>query len=53
MTPERITGLAALLLDTRDWLEETDPGSLDAALIEAVVDALARQRQRLVDEGAK
>lgn len=53
MTPERLTGLAALLLDTRDWLEQYDPGSLDIWLIDALVGVLAEYRRRLVAEGAR
>jgi hypothetical protein len=53
MTPERLTGLAALLLDTRDWLAEYAPGSLDYWLIDALIDRLAEYRRRLVAEGAR
>lgn len=53
MTPERLTGLAALLLDLRDWLLDEDPGGLDAVLVDAVVDVCARARARLVEEVAR
>lgn len=53
MTPERLTGLAALVLETRDWIGDTDPGSLDYWLLDAVADMLAERRRRLVTEGAK
>ena len=47
MTPERLTGLAALLLELRDWIDETDPGSLDYWLVDAVVDRIAERRRQL------
>jgi hypothetical protein len=53
MTPERLTGLAALLLELRDWLEISSPDCLDAALVDAVVSCIARQHMRLVQEGAR
>lgn len=53
MTPERLTGLAALLLELRDWIEETYPGNLDAHLVGVCVDVCARFRHELVEEGAK
>jgi len=53
MTPERCTGLAALLLDLRDWMNDQDPGNLDAPLVDAVIDILARVRQSLVEEGSQ
>lgn len=53
MTPERLTGLGALLLEVRDYIRQTDPGSLDELVIDAAVDVLARLRSSLVQEGAK
>ena len=53
MTPERCTGLAALLLDVRDWLNDQDPGNLDAVLVDGVIDVLACIRAQLVEEGAR
>ena len=53
MTPERLTGLAALLLEYRDWLAEDVPGTLEQAQVEAVVDFIGVQRRRLVEELAK
>ena len=53
MTPERLTGLAALLIDLRDWVADVDPGSLDYWLIDALIDVLARRRTALLMEGAR
>jgi len=53
VTPEQITGLSALLLEARDFIRETDPGALDAELLDAAVDALARLRAALVGGGAQ
>lgn len=53
MTPEHLTGLAALLLEFRDWIEETHPGNLDAHLVDACADACGRFAYELVKEGAK
>jgi hypothetical protein len=53
MTPERWTALAALLLEARDWVADQDPGSLNAALLDAAVDACRDERRRQVKEGAK
>lgn len=53
MTPERLTLLAALLIETRDWLELTDPGTLDAVLLDGGVDVCARRRAELEEEGAR
>lgn len=53
MTPEQITALVALLLNARDYVRETDPGNLDAAILDAAVDALGRLRQTLVADGAR
>jgi hypothetical protein len=53
MTPSNCTGLAALLLEARDFIRETDPGQLDAEVLDAAVDVLKRLRERLMDEGAK
>lgn len=53
MTPQQMTGLAALLLDLRDWLDEVDPGSLDAAAVDYVVDVIAERRRQLVEAGTQ
>lgn len=53
MTPEACTALALALLDARDWVRETDPGNLDAEVIDAAVDALGRVRESLVRAGAR
>lgn len=52
MTPEQITGLAALLIELRDWVYDNDPGSLDGDMIDATIAALARIRRQLVEDGA-
>jgi len=53
LTPEQLTGLAALLLEVRDFIRETDPEALDAELLDAAVDALARLRTSLTTGGAR
>lgn len=53
MTPEAITALAALMLEARDWIRDTHPGSYDAAVIDAAVAVLARLRRELVEAGAR
>lgn len=53
MTPAHLIGLAALLLELRDYVRETDPGNMDAELIDHAVDAVVRVRQALVAGGAK
>lgn len=53
MTPEQLTGLAALLIDFREWILETDPYNLDAFLVDTCVDVCARRRKQLVEDGAK
>lgn len=53
MTPEHLTGLGALLIEFREWLDERDPGCLDAALVDEVVTVVAAARHKLVTEGAR
>jgi hypothetical protein len=53
MTPERLTLLAALLIETRDWLDATDPGCLDSAILDRGVQVCAEARARLIAEGAR
>lgn len=53
MTPERITLIAALLVEVRDWIGYTDPGSLDYFLVDAVIDRMVEHRRRLTEERAK
>lgn len=53
MTPERLTGLAALLIEYREWLAADVPGTLEQAQVDAVIDFIAEQRKRLVAEGAR
>lgn len=53
MTPERWTLLAALLIEARDWLREQDDVVLDAELLEHAVDACARARQAMIQEGSR
>lgn len=53
MTKEQLSALGVLLLDLRDWLEETDPGCLDAGLVDSCVDVCRRARARLVEEGQR
>lgn len=52
MTPERLTALAALLLEVRDWLDDEDPGCFDARFVEHMVNLLGAIRRRLVEAGA-
>lgn len=44
MTKERWTALRALLLEARDWVLDQDPGSLNAALLDACVDVCSVER---------
>lgn len=53
MTPEACTALALALLDARDFVRESDPGNLDAEILDAAVDALGRLRNELVRAGAR
>jgi hypothetical protein len=53
VTPEQITGLAVLLLEARDFIRETDPGALDAELLDAAIDVLRRLRAALIGGGAQ
>lgn len=53
MTPERWTGLAALLMEARDWLRDQDPVALDAELLDMAIGVCARERQLMVDEGGR
>lgn len=53
MTPERLTGLALLLIDYREWLAEDVPETLNQALVNAVIEHIGVQRARLVAEGAR
>lgn len=53
MTPERLTILGLLLLEYRDWLAEDVPGTLEQAMVEAVVDHMGEQRERLIASGAR
>lgn len=53
MTPEQLVALAALVLSLRDWLEESDPGTLDAAIADEVVSICVRRRAELVADGAR
>lgn len=53
MTPEQLVALGAFLLSLRDWLEEIDPGHLDAAIADEVVSICVRRRAELVAGGAR
>lgn len=53
MTPEALTAIALVLMDLRDWLYSKDPGSLDAALVDSVIDAVGRARDAEILGGAK
>lgn len=53
MTPERCTGLAALLLELRDWLEANGRAGLDLHVIEYLVELLAEVRRELMAGGAR
>ena len=53
MTPEQLTGLAALLLDLKDWIEEQDPGSLDIAIVDEAVAICGIRRRQLQRAGAQ
>lgn len=53
MTPERCTGLAALLLEFRDWCLEQPDVPLAVSYLEDLVDLLGEVRRQLVAEGAQ
>lgn len=53
MTPEGCTGLAALLLEFRDWCLDQPDVPLAVSYLEDLVDLLAEIRRQLVLEGAK
>lgn len=52
MTKEHLAGIAILLTEVADWLNDDDPGSLDAALLDAAVGVLVA-RMALDEEPAK
>jgi len=45
--------LEAMLLELRDWIEETHPGNLDGQLISICVEVCDRSRQELMRDGAR
>ena len=47
------TASSAAHRDLRDWLDEIDPGTLDAGIVDASVDVIARRRKALVEAGAR
>lgn len=49
MTQGFLVGLAALLIDLREWLEAERPGCLDAGLVDAVIDVCAAEHRRLME----
>lgn len=53
MTPESLTGLAALLLEFRDYLWTENVAPLDALIVDAAVTACAEARKRVVGDGAR
>jgi hypothetical protein len=53
MTPQALTGLAVLLLEFREWLLGYDPGALDTAILDHVVDTIMDARKSLVEQGAR
>lgn len=53
MTPERLTGLGALIIEFRDWIESEYEASLDLVLLNDVLSVIALYRQLLVQQGAR
>lgn len=53
MTPQACIALGVLLIELRDWLEDTEPGSLDAHTADHLVEVVARVRRTLVEAGAR
>lgn len=53
MTPAGLTLLGMLLLELRDWIEQQDPGSLDAAVVDRCVDICGEIRRNLTGAGAR
>jgi hypothetical protein len=45
--------LALLLVESRDWVREADPGNLDAEVLDMAIDAVVRLRADLVRDGAR
>jgi len=51
MTPERCTGLAALLIEFRDWVVSySDDAPLDVAHIDHVIDVIGLYRRLLAED---
>lgn len=51
MTPEQLTGLAALLLEFRDWVADYGPDTpLDVELINFLIHEIGICRQQLVQD---
>lgn len=42
----------ALLIDLREWMEDADPGCLEALLVDATIDVCARQAKLIQEVGA-
>lgn len=53
MTLDQLARLLSKLCDLRDWLNATDPGTLDVIVVEAVIDRITLEYGRLMLEGAK
>lgn len=53
MTPEQLTGLAALLCELREWIRDNWDGPLDVEMVDAVIEICALYRTLLVREGAQ
>lgn len=53
MTPQFLVGLAALLIDLREWIESERPASLDVAMVNAVIDVCVNERSRITQEGSR
>lgn len=53
MTPRQIVALCELLDDLVDWLEEHDPGCLDADIVARAGEVALEVGAQLVKEGAQ
>ena len=54
MTPSQLTGLAALLIEFRDWIERyTDDAPLDVEVVNHTVSVVVLYHRMLLEDGAR
>lgn len=49
MTPESCAALGVLLIELREWLQYTEPGSPDAHAADYLAEVVARVRRELAE----